>query len=268
MRRFSFIRAAAAPACVLGLLLAADATAATAVTPAASADALIARHVEARGGLDKLRALVTLKRTGRLEIPGFGIAFAVVEWKSKGTDYRQDVTLQGLTAVQAYDGHDAWQIDPFQGRKDPSRMSADEAKAFALAADLAGPFVDYQAKGHTVEYLGTEDLDGTPAHKLRVALKSGDEATYWIDPDTWMVIRELDRRTVRGAEQLVETDYGEYERVGGVYVPMSEEQGAKDSDPARRQKAVFDAAEANVAVPPALFSFPQATPQPVAEVRP
>ena len=266
MRRFSFIRAAAAPACVLGLLLAADATAATAVTPAASADALIARHVEARGGLDKLRALVTLKRTGRLEIPGFGIAFAVVEWKSKGTDYRQDVTLQGLTAVQAYDGHDAWQIDPFQGRKDPSRMSADEAKAFALAADLAGPFVDYQAKGHTVEYLGTEDLDGTPAHKLRVALKSGDEATYWIDPDTWMVIRELDRQTIRGAEQWSEVDYGEYERVGGVYVAMTEDQGPKGSDASRKQKLTYDTAEANPATAPTLFAFPKAQPAAAVEV--
>ena len=235
---------------------------------APTADEIIAHNVEARGGGDKLHALTVLKRTGRLVIPGMRIELKVVEWKTAAGAYRQDVTLQGLTAVQAYDGKEAWQVQPFEGRKDPARMSADEAKAFALAADIEGPFVGYKAKGHTVEYLGTEDVDGTPAHKLRVHLKWGDEATYWIDPDTWMVIRELDRQTIRGAEQLSETDYGEYEKVAGVYVPMAEEQGPKGSEPSQRQKFVYDAAEANVAVPARNFAFPDNPPRKVAEVRP
>ncbi len=254
-------------AVIAAALLAAPLFAAAApATP--SADDIIARNLEARGGAQRLKAISVLKRRGRIVIPGANLELTLTEWKTRGGAYRTDVTLQGLTAIQAYDGHEAWQVDPFEGRKDPARMSADEAKEFQLDADFEGPFVDYRAKGHAVEYLGLEDIDGTPAHKLRVRLKWGDEATYWIDPDTWMVIRELDRRTVRGAEQLVETDYGEYEQVAGVYVPMSEEQGTKDSDPARRQKAVFEAAEANVPVPPALFSFPPPKPQPVAAVHP
>jgi hypothetical protein len=72
-------------------------------------------------------------------------------------------------------------------------------------------------------------VDGTFAHKLRVLLKSGGNVTVWIDPDTWMVIRDLQTLTVRGAEQQVETDYGDYEKAGGVYVPMSEESGPRNS---------------------------------------
>ena len=234
---------------------------------APSADEIIARNVEARGGSARLKAITVLKRRGRLVIPGANLELTLTEVQTRSGAFRTDLTLQGLTAIQAYDGHEAWQVDPFEGRKDPARMSADEAKEFQLGSDFEGPFVDYRAKGHAVEYLGQEDIDGTPAHKLRVRLKWGDEATYWFDPDTWMVIRELDRRTLRGADHWVETDYGEYERVQGVYVPMSEEQGAKDSDPARRQKLVFDAAEANLPLPPSLFAFPPAKPQPVAEVR-
>ncbi|MBS0395566.1 MAG: hypothetical protein JSR54_13135 [Proteobacteria bacterium] len=253
----------------LALALVAGAGFAAAAPPAApTADEIIAHNVEARGGAAKLHALAVLKRSGRLVIPGMRIELKVVEWKTAAGQYRQDVTLQGLTAVQAFDGHEAWQVQPFEGRKDPARMSEDEAKSFRLAADIAGPFVDYQAKGHRVEYLGLEDVDGTPAHKLRVRLKWGDEATYWIDPDTWMVIRELDRTTLRGAEQLSETDYGEYERVGGVYVAMAEEQGPKGSDPAQRQKVVYDAAEANAAAPAATFAFPASTPRPAAQGAP
>ncbi len=235
---------------------------------APSADEIIAHNVEARGGAHQLQALKVLKRSGRLVIPGSRLELEVVEWKTAAGAYRQDVTLQGLTAIEAYDGHEAWKVQPFEGRKDPSRTSADEAKRLALAADIEGPFVGYRAKGHTVELLGSEEVDGTPAYAIRVHLKWGDEATFWFDPDTWMVIRELDRQTIRGTEQLTETDYGEYEKVAGVYVPMSEEQGAKGSDPARRQKYVYDAAEANVAVPPGAFTFPATPPSKVAEVRP
>jgi hypothetical protein len=242
-----------------------------AATPALAAptvEEIVAHNVEARGGAERLHALTVLKRTGRLVIPGMRLELKVTEWKTAAGEYRQDVTLQGLTAIQAYDGHDAWQVQPFEGRKDPSRMSADEAKGFALAADIEGPFVNSKAKGHTVEYLGSEDVDGTPAHKIRVRLKWGDESTYWIDPDTWMVIRELDRQTIRGAEQWQETDFGEYVKAGGVYVPMTEEQGAKGSEPAQRQKFVYDAAEANVALPAGQFAFPDAKPKSAAEVRP
>ncbi len=264
MPRLSGVHRLALTLAILGSALGASAALAAAPT----ADEIIAHNVEARGGADKLHALAALKRSGRLVIPGLRVELKVVEWKTAAGAYRQDVTLQGLTAVQSYDGHEAWQVQPFEGRKDPSRMSADEAKGFALAADIEGPFVGYKAKGHSVEYLGSEDVDGTPAHKIRVHLKWGDEATYWIDPDTWMVIRELDRQTIRGAEQLSETDYGEYEKVNGVYVPMAEEQGPKGSEPARRQKFVYDAAEANGAVPPGGFAFPDGSPRKIAEVRP
>ena len=242
------------PAISAGLAATLVLAGASAATP--STEDIIAHHVAARGGAQRLAALSVLDRSGKLIVPGFNLLLTVRDIKTRAGQYRQEVTLQGLTQIQAYDGHEAWQVQPFQGRKDPSKMSADEAKALALAADFDLPFVDAKRKGHSVEYLGLEEIDGTPAHKLRVRLAWGDEATFWIDPDTWMVIRELDRQTIRGAEQLTETDYGEYERVAGVYVPMTEEQGPKDSDASQKQKTVYEKAEANQPLPATEFSFP------------
>jgi hypothetical protein len=248
-------------ATVLATLLAAPA--ARAIT----ADEIITQHVAALGGADKLKAIRTLKRSGHLLIPGLSIKLPWTEVRVRPTSIRQEVTLQGLTQVAAFDGHDAWQVQPFQGRKDPARMSADEAKGLRLAADIDMPLVDYKAKGHTVEYLGLEDVDGTPAHKLRVRLAWGDEVTYWIDPDSWMVIRDLQRQTIRGAEQVTETDYGEYERVAGVWIAMTEESGPKDSDSSQKQKFVYEKGEANIAVDAATFAFP-ATSKPAGESHP
>lgn len=230
--------------------------AASNLASAFTADEIIARNLAARGGLEQLKSLTSLRRTGRVIIPDANMDISVLRIVQRGGSVRDEFTLQGLTQVNAYDGVQAWKIDPFQGRKDPEKMSADEAKPLIIEGDLDSPLVDYRAKGSTVEYLGLEDVDGTPAYKLRLHLKSGDEVLYYVDPDTDMIIRDIQKQLVRGAEQETETDYGEYEKVGGIYFPMTEQSGPKNADASRKQQIVFDKATANEAPPANFFSFP------------
>jgi len=224
--------------------------------PAITADEIVAKNVEARGGAAALASLRSLRRTGRFVLPGSSLLVTRTDVRERPGRIRQEATYQGLTQIQAFDGEKGWQVQPFEGRKAPSLMSGDDTKPFRFAADLDGPFVDAKAKGHGLEYLGTEDVDGTLAHKLRVRLKWGGDVTVWIDPDTWMVIRDLQTLMVRGAEQQVETDYGDYEKVGGVFVPMSEGSGPLNSPPAARGKSIYDRAEANVALAADAFAYP------------
>ncbi len=225
---------------------------------AVTADEIIASNINARGGAEQLKAIVSLRREGHLILPGANFDIRATTLVARGGKVRNEFTLQGLTLVNACDGSDAWKIDPFQGRKDPERMSTDEAKPLVLQSDMDSPLLDYRAKGHTVEYLGLEEVDGTPAYKLRVHLKTGDEVLYYIDPDTFMVIRDVQKQYVRGAEQETETDYGEYEKINGAYVPMTEESGPKSSDSSQKQKLAFDKAEANIDVDAAVFAYPAA----------
>ena len=234
---------------------------------AITAEEIVAKNVEARGGAAALASIKSLRRTGRFVIPGRNILVTVSELKQRPGRVRQEATYQGLTQIQVWDGAKGWQVQPFEGRKDAAWMSEDDAKPFRLAADLDGPFVNAKEKGHTLEYLGTEDVDGTLAHKLRVRLKWGGEVTVWIDPDTWMVIRDLQKTTARGAEQEVETDYGDYEKVGGVFLPMSEESGSRNSPPSSRGKSVYDKAEVSVSVTPDTFAFPPRIEAPSGERR-
>ncbi len=223
---------------------------------AIDADQLIAKHLEARGGAEALRALKSVHRQGHLIIPGANFDISASTLVVRGSGVRAEFSLQGLVFINAFDGKDAWKVDPSEGRKDPERMSADEAKPLLLQSDIDSPLLDYRTKGHSVEYLGLDDVDGTPTHKLRLHLKSGDEVVYYIDPDTYMIIRDVQKQLVRGAEQETETDYGEYEKVGGVYVPMTEDSGPKNSASSQKQQLVFDTAEVNNAADPAQFAFP------------
>ena len=234
---------------------------------AVTAEEIVAKNVEARGGAAALAALQSLRRSGRLVLPGRSTLITVSDLRERPGRVREEVTFQGLTQIRAFDGSKAWQVEPFQGRKDPAMMTDDDAKPMRLSADLDGAWVDAKAKGHTLEYLGTEEVDGTVAHKLRVRLKWGDQVTVWIDPDTWMIMRELRKTVVRGAEKETETDYGDYEKVGGVYVPMSEESGPRNSPSSSKTKAVWDEAEANVAVAADVFAFPDKAAAPAGAAR-
>ena len=159
-----------------------------------------------------------------------------------------------MTLIQAYDGKDGWKVSPFQGRKDPEKLSADDCKSLVEDADIAGPLVDWKEKGSTVSYVGTEDVEGTEAYKLKVVRKNGDVSFVYLDPDHFLDIRILSQRVEQGAQIEVETDLGDYEKINGVFLPFSIESGPKNSPD--KQKIVLEKAEANVPVDDAMFHFP------------
>src|SRR5881394_1998625 len=219
-------------------------------------DELVAKNIEAKGGADALRALQSVKVTGKLLVNEGQLQLGYTETKKRPGEVRSEATLQGMTAIQAYDGEQGWKVYPFQGRKDPEKMSADDTKSLIEEAEIDGPLVDWKAKGSTVEYLGTEDVDGTSAHKLKVVRKNGDVTFVYLDPDAFLEIRQTTQRVEQGAQVEVETDIGDYEKIAGVFLPFSIESGRKGGPD--KQKIVIDKAEPNITVDDAIFKFPTA----------
>ena len=220
-----------------------------------SAEELAAKNIDAKGGIDKLHAIQSVRLSGKLIISGGTLRLDYVTVIKRPQLVRYEAKLQGLTQVQAFDGSQAWQINPFQGRKDPEKLSADDAKGMSEdAADVVGPLVDYKVKGYQLESLGTEDVDGTDAYKLRLTRPNGDLIYVYLDPDYFLEIRTLTRRIEHGVPNETITDYGDYEKVNGVYLSLSQESGPKGSSD--RQKVQFDTAEFNVVVDDAEFHFP------------
>jgi hypothetical protein len=228
--------------------------------PAAAQDAqsLVAKNLEARGGAAAIDALKSVRFEGKMVFPGdFELKYKETRARlGAASASRVDALLQGLDAVQAYDGRGgAWKINPFQGRRDAEKMSADEARSLADSSLLEGPLLASRHDGSRVEYLGREDFDGTLAYKLRVTQKDGDEFTYLLDPDTYLEIKVDETRRIRGAQQTTETELGDYEKVAGVYFPMSVESWQQGS-PNQRQRVLIATGEANPAVDPADFAEP------------
>jgi|SRR5581483_83052 len=217
-------------------------------------DELVSKNIEAKGGATALHNLQTLRLSGKMLVQQGQIQLAYTQIKKRPEDVRSEATLQGMTQIEAYDGREGWKVSPFFGRRDPERMSADDVKALVEDSDMDGPLVDWRAKGSTVEYLGTEDVDGTPAHKLKVTRKNGDVSFVYLDPDHFLEIRVLTQRTRHGAYEEVETDLGDYEKAGGVFVPTSIDFGRKGGPD--KQRIIIDKVEANMPVDDSIFHFP------------
>lgn len=220
-----------------------------------TAEELAAKNIEAHGGA-ALGKVDTVRRSGQLIVNAGQFTLGYVETRQRPSSVKEEASLQGLTQVEAYDGKEGWRIDPFQGRKDPERTSADDLKGLIEDAQIGGPLEDYAARGAALEYMGTEDIDGTNAHKIRVTQKNGDIQYVYLDPDYFLEIRVESQRQVRGVKQVFVADFGEYEKVEGVYWATAITVGRKgDSDPA---KIIFDKVEVNLPLAPNYFSFPGA----------
>ena len=234
------------------LLLAAHAHAQT-------ADEIVAKFIKTVGGNERIQAVKSLRRTGRFN-GGGGFEAALVEENKRPNLVRQEFNIQGMTGVTAYDGRTGWKIEPWGGKKDAEPLGEEEMKGIIEDSDLDGPLVNYKEKGVKVEYVGTDEVEGTDAYKLKVTLASGDVRFYYMDTDYFVPIKIDTKRMVRGAEREYETILGDYKEVGGWYLPFSIESGVKGSP--FRSKITYEKIEPNVALDDARVRAPAPTSPP------
>ena len=228
------------------------------VSPAAAqtVDEVIAKYVNAKGGMEKIKSVKSMRMSGKMVMgQGMEAPFTMTGKRPKMT--RMEFTFQGMTGVQAYDGKNAWMVMPFMGKKDPEALPAEETKVMDEQADMDGPLVDWKEKGHKVELVGKEQVEGADVHKLKLTMKGGDVRYYYLDAESFLEIKVEAKRKVRGTEIDGETLFGDYKEVDGMPVAHTMESGAKGS--AQKQKMVVEKVEMNPDVPDSLFAMPAGT---------
>ena len=223
-------------------------------TQCQTAEELVDKNIQAKGGMEKVKALHSLHMTGKLT-GGGGFTATVTQDSMRPNLVRETFSLQGMTGVQAYDGTVGWQIQPFGGHKDPELMGEDDVRDLLRDADFDGPLVDYREKGNTVEYLGHDVVDGDDALRLKVTLKNGDILYYYLDPDTYLEIRKEIQEFIRGSIKENVVDLGSYKPVAGVMYPFSIASGPKNR-PNAAQTTTIEKIDVNVPLAKSEFDLP------------
>ena len=189
-------------------------------TFAQTAEEIVAKHVEAIGGAAAWKKVNSLYYEGKITVQGAEVNVTLIALNGKGV--RQNISFGGMTGYQIITPTAGWNFMPFQGQAAPEAMTAEQLKESADDLDAQGKLVDYKSKGHTVEYLGKDDVEGTECFKLKITSKAGNVETVFIDPKSYYIVRSVAKRTANGQESNVQTDLSNYQKLPeGIVVPFS-----------------------------------------------
>jgi outer membrane lipoprotein-sorting protein len=232
---------------------------------APSVDDLIAKNVDARGGADKLKAIQSIKVTGTMTVPN-GMQLPLTIFVKRPGLIRTEMNLQGNSFVQAFDGVSAWSINPMMGSSEPKQASEAESRNIRNSADafLDGPLVDYKTRGAKIEYSGKEDVNGSPAYKLKVTTKQGQEMSVYLDAKTYLEVRSTAKVSQMGQEMEVDTYPGDYKPENGVLLAHTTDSKLNGSI---GMKMSMDKIEVNAPMDDSMFKMP-AKPEPKPEAKP
>jgi hypothetical protein len=187
-----------------------------------------------------------MKMEAGLSVQGMDIPVIIYQVHNKGQ--RQEFTVMNMTGYSIISTEGGWNFNPMMGQTKPEPMTADELKAAQDGLDIQGDLLDYAAKGHKVEYLGKEDVEGTEAFKIKVVRKSGNEVVYFIDPSTYFIIRAVNKMKVNGQEVEQKINMSNYQKLPeGIFVPFSMEM------PGAPAPVAIKKVEVNPTIDPAMF---------------
>jgi outer membrane lipoprotein-sorting protein len=197
---------------------------------AQTADDIVKKALDARGGADKIKAVQSERVTGRLSSPQGVEGDFVLELK-RPHKMHTEISVDGQKIIRVYDGKSAgWIINPFAENKDVQLMSPEDLKGISDESDMDGPLVDYKSKGHQIELVGKEDLDGKPVYRLKLTTKNGDIRSYLIDSSSFLTSKWVGLRKIGDKEFPWESSLSDYRDVQGLKFPFKIEQGSPGTD--------------------------------------
>lgn len=213
-------------------------------------DEILSKHFETIGQ-DKVLKVNTMTMKGK--ILQQGMELPIMLQMKRPDKVRMEASVQGQKIITSYDGENGWQINPMMGSLDPQDLGPDQVKEVKSMGDMDGDLYNYEEKGHQLELIGEEEMEGTPTFKVKLTKKDGDKVIYYFDADSYVILKTETTRTIQGIEQTFEQFPGNYKMVEGMAMPFnitSSYQGQTIME------IVIDTVEIDQEIPDSLFIRP------------
>ena len=221
--------------------------AAVRLASAQTVDELVDKNLAAKGGLERLRAVQTVRQTSRMTMQGIEAEFTM--FGKRPNLIRQQISMQGQTIVMAYDGAVPWMLNPLLGSSSAILVTGPQAAMIREQSSFDGPLVDYKERGTKVELVGAETVGTRKAYHLKLTSKTGQIQHCYLDAATY-----LEMRLVSEDMGKMEQELSDYREVEGIKIPFRVrlmQNGVVQSE------IKVDKVEFNVKVEDSLFRIPK-----------
>jgi hypothetical protein len=154
---------------------------------------IIERNAEAMGGRAALEAIQAIEIDLHIKDPGFEVDGTYRA--ARPGRMRFDLNARGRRVfTEAFDGRNGWQS---HDDSEPESASPTAAAALRHGVELPGKLFglhELTQRGHKIELLGCERVDGIDYHVLRLTFSDGYTTRLYIDPQSWVITRRRDVR--------------------------------------------------------------------------
>ena len=218
-----------------------------------SAQEIVRRYVDARGGLEKLRAVRTLVLKGPP--------------RANGRPGRQILRARPYYFSIGGEGNDGSPWEAYDEFGLQPRVTDASGAALRHTAYFDDPLVMTLEPGWNVELTGSERIAGRDAWRLRVEYPDGFVSESFVDKESWLLVARRFTAPVHafGASVTSQAIFADYRAVNGVLFPFSlREVNLATGEP--MDAFTWQTIEANVPLDPAVFSPPVRPTTPVSRL--
>lgn len=220
---------------------------------AQTVEEVIEKHVEAIGGKQKMQEVKSMKIIGSVKM--MGMEFPFTSYNVTPDKFYFELSVQGKSIKQGYDGTTAWSVNPMGGSPVPEAVEGDEANNIKERARIFDKLTTYKEDGASVELTGKEQLNNKDVFKIIYKGADGKTITYFVDAENYMVVSIQKKINMQGSTMDSETFYSNYKEIEGVKIAYSFEVKVKNS-PMGSQEVIIDKIEINTLVEDKIFVLP------------
>jgi len=178
-------------------------------------DDVIAKYIDALGGRSKLDGVKSIKLTAKVSFPG-GIEAAGTAEVMRPNKVRTDVTMQGRTDTEAYDGISGWALRGTAGRTEPEKLPKEDLAEIEARLRIESPLIDYRKKGFTAALAGTEDIEGAKAYKIKLSKADGSTELHYLDAEKFLPLKIRCKWPFQGGHREYEQSFSDYRAIDGL----------------------------------------------------
>jgi hypothetical protein len=176
---------------------------------AQSADEIIANYLKAVGGKDLMSQLTSVYMEGTIDAMGNKGTYKTTLLNGKG--YKQEIDVMGTLVIMCYTDTMGWQINPMGGNYSAVKMT-DAQYLPGRDQIYAGGLLctDFTAKGYKTDLVGQETVINVNAYKINITGPDNTETSYYFDPDTWFLIKLVQKIEMMGESMDVSVNLSNY----------------------------------------------------------